>query len=204
MTATALDLSEYVTSTDSPELAEYKETVKRVAQKYAKANNWCGEVNRALREMGIDPKPTTVEVAVATTIGLTLTARVEVKALAGKSLDEQKAVVAKGVGTLFVSGPAGVKASNIDLTPEGIISLALAPKPEPEVRESITTNARGAWRYASPNGRVLHFFPQVELDNGYHWKASTCHTTALERDMSENSPRGTGNLCIACQRELSR
>lgn len=95
-----LDVSPWAPeSSDSPEVAALKATVKKVAKKYQKRHGWCDEVKRALREMGIDDERD-ILVRVETSLGLTSNLRMAPSSLLGKAAEEQRKVLAKAAGPI--------------------------------------------------------------------------------------------------------
>ena len=161
-----LDLSQYVTSTDSPELAEYKVKVEEVARRYAKQNNWCRVIDDVLRDLDIRPERK-VRIDVTTSFGLVLTHSVKPSALVGLSEEEQRALVASEIGNLSVTGTSAT--GRIDLTPEMISDLSL-----PAVSrvmfggyvENEHVPGHGTWLYTGDDARVEHFFPDVRVEDG--------------------------------------
>jgi hypothetical protein len=210
-----LDLTQYATSTDSPEMAEYKTKVEEVARRYAKQNNWCRVIDDVLRDLDIRPERK-VLIDVTTSFGLVLTHSVKPSALVGLSDEEQRALVASEIGSLSVTGSSA--AGRITLTPEMVADLSL---PETGARtegwvENEAVPGQGTWLYNGIEGRVEHFFPEMEVVNGrivhhdsgrwfadYHRRA-TALCGADTYTLRLTSPRSEQRHCAKCQERLAR
>lgn len=204
---TALDLSPWAGTVDTPEVEAYKQKVKEVAQRYARDHNWCSVVNRALAELGIDDTKT-VDVGVTLSSGITFNTRVAAAALLNRSEAEQFAVVAEKVPTLSIGGINVASSTSLPVTVESISGLTLLSSPPPEPGSEIEED--GVWLYTSNEGRVRHFFRDAQIVNeqvvegprrheryyGYRYR-SVCGTETWS-DPVIASPRGTGNDCAKC------
>lgn len=157
---TALDLSTFEALQDSPEIAEYKERVKKVADEYTKRHGWCRQVKNALKEIGIeDEKP--ISVNVTTTMGFVIQTKVLPSKLIDKTEDEQKEIIAKKIGKLHLTGTGS--AAQLVITAGVIQSLELADgatstsPASKTLLQSENGSSRYVWRRTT-EGRVLHLW----------------------------------------------
>jgi hypothetical protein len=187
-----LDLSEYEATTDTPEVAALKAKVVAVSKKYTAQHGWCGEVNRALREMGIEQAPTPLTVHVTTKHPFEFDVRVDVVELLGKTEAQQKTVVLNKIGTLYLNGGTAVRsAPSFKLTAADITDLSLPPKVAGE-----------NWLYGSDRGQVRHHFTTATLtdarDRGRTYAYPDCGMEFRTSNLSTTSPRGSGQNCDRC------
>jgi hypothetical protein len=185
-----LDLSEYESATDSPEVAALKENVIRVARKYTNQHGWCNEVNKALAEMGIQSTPKPLVVHVTTTHPFEFDVRVDVNELVGKTETQQKSVVIAKMGSIYLNGNNAIRrAPTIVLKPADIADLSLPPKPEPSAN----------WKYPTSSSRVKHWF-DIDVANGERSGYSACGNAYLSRghETITETSRGTGDNCARC------
>lgn len=166
-----LDVSEAV---ESDELRRFKTKVKVVARTYTNRFGWCGEVDRALRELGIDDESNLVEVEVRTSL-----TSVRVKSPPEKldvPADEQQQVLAE-----LVNGNEHFRALNLSITPEDVLEATLVVPSE--------SYGDYHWRLMGEGGDRLHAFPSanggISLcgrltswtrrgDEGINYKCLTC------------------------------
>lgn len=192
-----LDLSQYENSADTPELAAFKKTVETVAKKYAKKNQWCNEVDKALAEMGIKPQPD-ITIDVTTVHGLKLPVLIGPSLLVGKTEAQQKQAVAKVLGTLTISA-GGRSSTTLSVAEADIVDMALSTEPIPAAPAE-------HWYYTSNAGRVLHYFRYYPADSDgrtrgeWYTQYANCGQTASQRNLTQDSPRGTGTRCDHCAR----
>lgn len=191
---TALDLSQYVTSTDTPELAEFKAKVRTVAKKYTDKHGWCAEVNRALKELGIEDEKQ-VKLGVTTSMGLQLEVKVAPSLLNGLDENAQKQKVVEVIGPLSLSGGTSVTAV-ISLTPETITEMKVV-----EVTEVTPAEPPQGWEwaYTSDEGRVLHLFQD---DRHGSYSVAACGTSTYYQ--TQRSSRGEARRCANCESQLAR
>lgn len=187
---TALDLSSYATTIDTPEVAALKEKVREVAQKYAKQHNWCSVVKRALKEAGIESDPVTVSVNVTTALGMTFVVKTDPSTLIGKTEDEQKAVLAERIGQVTLSGAKGVTGS-FKVLPEAIAEMAVQPQQELAAPDP-------AWLYINDSSRVRHLIVsgnRIDPTGRY-----TACGEYLYQDGQDWSNRAEDRNCARCER----
>lgn len=187
-----LDLSGHP-NPDSPELAAFKQKVREVAKKYTDRHGWCGEVDRALREMGIRPEPN-LQITVSTTLGFDVDLVVTPSMLAGLDEAAQKAKVCTVLGPLSIAGNLRANGS-IRLTPEQISDLNL---------KTTTRNDGGAWLYTSNEGRVKHYFIVPESTGRYNVVDAVCGQSTTRNDLTALSTRGEDRHCAKCEERLPR
>lgn len=184
-----IDVSEYQ-STDSPELAAFKMKVVEVANKYTKANGWCSEVKRALKEMGIEERPIFKINVFYTVLETELAKRIAVDAaeLANMDLNGQIAVMASKIEPVEVR-VGGKPINHVVVEADHVTRFVVVDKPlAPSGTES-------DWSYVSNCGRVLHRF----RDGDYF---TVCGQVSFSSDRTKNSPRGEGRRCERCANSL--
>jgi hypothetical protein len=214
-----LDLTQYEVSTDSPELAEYKVKVEKVARDYAKKHSWCHVINNVLRDLDIQPEKK-VMLDVTTSLGFVLHHRVLPSTLIGLTDEQQRALIASQIGSLSISSisAAGV----ISLTADTITDLSL-PTSAGNVRvggyvENEEVQGLGTWLYASDKGRVEHFYEDMYVRDGVivrgmegqvrhedygNYRESFCAQMG-SYTLRQTSTRSEGRHCQKCQDRVTR
>lgn len=180
-------------TTDSPEIAAYKAEVKRVAEKYAKEYNLCSVMQKALAEVGITSKSTTVPVKVTTTHPFEFDLRVEPSEYRSKSADEQKEALAALITKSLASAGAGFRLT--------IPASALVSAVETEVTYEGVDGDR-TWAYTSSSGRVTHGYRTVDLNGVDRWIYGACGKEANRTEVALTSARSEHRRCEACERAL--
>ena len=202
---TALDFSEFVT-VDSPELAEFKAHVVRVARKYATAHNWCGVVDSALREMGAMPMNETVDVKVTTDI-MEMVVKVKPEEFAGLTARRQATKIVGLIGAVSLMGAGAVRGS-LTLRPESITGMEIKSKPRKSaIRGVPDDNEVHRFRYTSDSGRVAHAFLRSDVDEMGSIRVrgtadAICNTAVDLRHAVRRSHRGEDRLCDRCTARL--
>lgn len=198
----AIDVSAFI-STDTPEVAALKDKVRTVAEKYKKRHNWCQEVERALVEMGVDEAKKHVIVRTTLTNGVAISVRIPVDDLNGKGEDVQKAVIAKAVGSLHLSGGgSGVIGGSTLLVTATMIESMELQSPIP----GATTSAGGGdgWYYTSNLGRVMHNYSNYTLESartrGFGYFDAVCGRGSTNiNEMTTTSSLGEDRRCTRCE-----
>ena len=191
-----INWDQYITE-ESGELGAFKQRVRKVAETYTRRHGWCDEVERALKELGIE-KPARIHTMVKLATGAGGTTEVnyiaDPAAFAGLSEEKQIEKLAKELGPLRISIAVGGQwntETNVAVTAEMIEEWK-----EREIPGVGTAPAGYHWMYTSADGRKLHLVPIVNPDQGYVY--SSCGQYLYPRAMTANSPRGDGSQCSRC------
>ena len=205
----ALDFSEFM-SDDTPEMAEFKRQVVRVAKKYATNHGWCSVVDRALEEMGAVPSVSTVDVKVSTDF-MEIVVKVKPEDLAGLTVKRQVAKIATLIGPIAMMGSANVRGS-MTIKPEAITAMKIVTKPKQmTVPQGVPADDEAyRFRYLSDTSRVAHALRRSEVDDtagslrhmGQY--ATVCNTAANLRSVTAHSSRGEDRLCDRCAAAVRR
>lgn len=202
MTLEALEFPEAET-TDPPELVAFKAKVVEVAKEYKKIHGWCGEVDRALRDMGITepPKECTVHVGVADDV-LKFAVKAQIADLKGKTAKQQAAHIAGLLDRVAVGGRVE---GRIQVTSDKISSMTLVPPPAVPAA-GLEVDGEFTWGYVSNAARVLHKFRTDQVnrtDRVYNaWSACTRWPLEPYATLHATSARGTGVRCTGCENYL--
>jgi hypothetical protein len=142
---------------EHPDVTVLKAKVREVAKRYTKKHGWCAEVNKALREAGIeDDAKVKVEIkfTVSGSAEQTATQTFAASALAGKTAEEQNAWVADQIAPKVVV--AGVEVT----LPVTVIDLTLVeeikPVPAAGYKDGMDYPDGYVHFYTSNEGRVAH------------------------------------------------
>lgn len=198
---TALDVSHLVTETDeSAELTEFKNKLVKVAKAYKNRYGWCNEVDRALKELGVEPpKTVTVILQHETFPGINMNVQVIANKLHRKSEDEQKKTLVKELGKVQMTVKAGGRTVNTEgsyLDASGVVKMELwAPAVGP-----LAAPAGYYWRYSGPDGQVLHLYSATEEDfsRGQSRYAECGQWTPDISAAPLETRRGKGQACKTC------
>ena len=157
-----IDVSKYDTG-DSVEVAALKAKVQTVAKKYTDKYGWCSEVNRALREMGINNhEPIEVKVSFVVN-GLTVENVIEVpvESLLGHDAQGQQEIIAGALPNVQIKiGSRVIETARV--SPDDIVSFEVHNDPNGTEGDTLR------WWYTSDEGRVLHYLPDVHEWAGRH------------------------------------
>lgn len=194
----ALDLSQYTATTDSPEITAFKEKVRTISMAYARKNNWCDEVRKALKEMGIEDERQ-VTIKVVTSHPFEFSVKVLPSALVNLTEDQQKARLAESIGevTPMTYGAAKVTSVKMTIAPAQIVTMELVTK---AARGTLTPIPEGDWQYIGQQGRVLHLIPPG--DDRYFYTA--CGISVGRASLRARTVRGAGGHCVRCVRAAAR
>lgn len=193
-----LDMSQFTTTTtDTPEVAALKAKVKTVATKYTNRHGWCEEVNKALKEIGIDDEKTI-------TIGVSLDFLPEpVKTtilpslLAGLDDDAQRAAVAAKLKTIRYA--VGSDTGEIPVTFANVTDVSLWTPP------SVAANDRPGdrWLFASDLGRSRHLYQNIDSSEGRTvW--TVCNQSHYRSRLTDKHGENPDARCVECIRRAAR
>jgi hypothetical protein len=203
---TALEFPDITPSTDSPELVEFKEKVRKVALRHSR-NHHCGSIRAEMRELGIEEEKK-VKVTVQTNHPFTFTVSIGPSQLAGKTAQEQATVLAGIIGQVNLSVGSNVHAVGlqaITITPETVVSMSREALPKVQRVGDIEVGERDGWRYGSTEGRVLHLFRNLLDEEGdvrrdRYFSAECGKMAGYSQHLPETSDRGTGRYCATCSK----
>jgi hypothetical protein len=183
-----LDVSGYVPDEngDSAEVKALKAKVRKVAKKYTDKHGWCGEVTRALKEIGItESREVTVSVVTANP-EMRVVTTVNAEKLHGKTVEQQKKVIAETLGDITLRGQR-----------MGI--LGTMPFPVDSITQwSVPPVMGDGWSLMAPTeGRVNHY---CRPDGSY--TESRCGSTWNAYEVQEADP--DRSTCKRCEARASR
>jgi len=205
-----LDLSAVISSTEPPELKEFKKRVIEVAKQHSSSMH-CGEYKSVLRQLGIKEGEDKVKVELETAFGMVFTVETDPTKLHEKTVDEQKKVLLDTLGTLsLTSGNKSVGVMSVSA--DSVVRMTLVSTATPFANALDTPS--GVWLYGGPDGRVRHFFEGVQETraHGYvHTRngANVTYPTAICGFSTFSGPRmtaiyGKNRNCAKCEARYDR
>src|SRR6476661_2981150 len=164
-----LDLSAVISSTEPPELKEFKKRVIEVAKQHSSSMH-CGEYKSVLRQLGIKEGEDKVKVELETAFGMVFTVETDPTKLHEKTVDEQKKVLLDTLGTLsLTSGNKSVGVMSVSA--DSVVRMTLVSTATPFANALDTPS--GVWLYGGPDGRVRHFFEGVQETENHEFVRRT-------------------------------
>lgn len=198
---TALDMTGFEASTDTPEVAALKRKVWEIAMKYKTDFRWCSEVNKALKEAGIEEEKK-VAVEVTTSLGMVLTASVVASALVGQTEAKQKEAVVAALGDIRLAGDSGASGKWV-IKPANVTSMALKSSTAAEVKTGAPAPSGYAWLYTSESsGYVMHLFPETTRSGAYSNNYALCNSSYASSPSSTSRRDSTRAQCRRCLHKI--
>lgn len=196
-----LDLSE-LTAEIEPQMVD-ADVVRRVAMAAKRKHGWCAEVEKALKDAGIDPEPKKRQVRVH----FTGTVALDVDPAEYKGLDEdaiKEKVRAKATFAIGKNGSIS-EISEIEVIKKEVHE-AIPVSSASDLAERAAARFPGyTARYASQDGRVYHLFLTSVLQGAAsYFIDAVCSDDFALRDLTETSPRGENRVCRKCQDRAER
>lgn len=193
---TALDFSAYDQAEDSPELAAFKERVKKVAYAYKRRYGMCTQVDNGLRELGIPAPRVVATVKVQTTVGFEFEVKVDPSDYKDLSEEEQTEKILGRIAEMFPNSRMG----RFTIAASAIESMEVVP---PNAASTGDTDELVVWLDTN-GGRTAHAFHRRVVDNRHQFEtlSSACGLSMVTWEVhedAENSRCGNCARMIAAQ-----
>lgn len=190
-----LDVSPWIDSGDSPDLAAFKQRVIEVAKAHSTRFH-CGEYRSVLRELGVEEKETVISVRVTLNERHQVTISLRPTDLNVEHQQQIEVLLRKINGGTHSSASLAFIAE--DVTDARILTATPA---QIERENGFDAERRVYWLYTSSEGRVRHAYresPQERRRNAYGYVNSVCGRGESNNPVVR-SARAENRNCQQCE-----